>query len=76
MSNMSIREAIKLFTKQVSGRRVIGYWKKSNGFVLNTREAISSENPDPGQFMVTFDGNVYGTNPVLSDLDDADYIRI
>lgn len=77
MSKMNLRDAVALFMKTFPGKRVIGYWVKPDGYVLNTKTPKEMEEfIEPGQFMVTFDGKVYGTNPMSIDLDMSDYKRI
>lgn len=64
---MTPQEAANILKKQFPEKIPIGYWVKENGYVLNTRSLI----PDgiaPGQFLITEDGKVYGTNPVRSRL--------
>lgn len=73
---MTIKDAILLFSKNFPDRKVIGYWKKENGYVLNTKPILKTSFIEPGQFMVRNDGNIYGTNPMNMELDQASYIRI
>lgn len=74
----SVQEAVKAFTKEFPDMKVIGYWKTSDGYVLDAREIDPSDPPIPipGQFVVEPDGIIRGTNPVLMDLDDGDYFQI
>lgn len=74
---MTVKEAMILFSKKVKGRKVVGYWVKENGYVLNTKLVPSIDGiSEPGQFMVTHDGKVYGTNPMTDDLDQRDYKKL
>lgn len=77
MITNAVTEAISKFNKEFPGMRVIGYWKNENGYILNTKRV--PEIPDiiePGQFIVTNDGRVYGTNPVLSKLNSLEYYSL
>ena len=74
---MDIREAIKLFQSKYPDFLVTGYWKKPNGLVLNAKACQARRGAtEPGQFVVTNDGKVYGTNPFCSDLNPTDMIKI
>ncbi len=64
---MTVNEAAAVLKKQFPERMIVGYWVKDNGFVFNTRSLVSGE-AAPGQYLVTNDGNIYGTNPVRSRL--------
>lgn len=66
---MTLSKAVNLFKEKFPEYTVVGYWEKPNGFVLNAKAPDSKAGIiTPGQFMVTSSGDVYGTNPVLSDL--------
>lgn len=72
---MKITDAMTIFNKKFPNRKVIGYWTKPNGYVLNTENEFSNI-VEPGQFLVTNDGHVYGTNPIVSDLDPSAMRRL
>ena len=71
---MTIQDAIKMLNSKISGKKVIGYWLVENGIVLNVEPRKNI--PEPAQFMVTNDGNVYATNPMNTDFDRYQYVRI
>ena len=73
---MMIKDAIRVFSKAFPNKKVIGYWRKPNGYVLNTEPSFDSDRPEPAQFMVTKDNEVYGTNPIASDLDPESMIQL
>lgn len=67
---MTLQKAIEIFVKKYPGRLVSGYWEKDGGFIFNTRKTALNEGlTEPGQFVVTEDGKVYGTNPLRVNLD-------
>lgn len=78
MKTMTLKDAILVFSRQFPGRKVIGYWKEKDGYILNTKSSItgSEDIVEPGQFVVKFDGSTYGTNPMRSNLDPVTYKRI
>lgn len=65
---MNVREATAILKKQFPNRKIVGYWVKSNGFVFNTKPLLGDSLVEPGQYLVTDDGKVYGTNPMRSKL--------
>lgn len=74
---MNISKAKSLLKTVYPERIVVGYWIVDGGIVLNTQSPHSVFGVhEPGQFMVTEDGNVYGTNPVVSNLDDYVYHKL
>lgn len=74
---MTLNDAVKIFVKEYPGYRVVGYWKKSNGYVLNTKPFSKGDTPPiPGQFMVENNGIVYGVNPMIMNLNLSDMIKI
>ena len=72
---MTINEAITLFYKNFPDKKVTGYWKKPDGYILNIEGSINGC-PEPGQFAVTNRGEIYGTNPINSKLDFRSMILI
>lgn len=67
---MTLNEAIKLFKKEYPEYRVTGYWIKNGEYILNAKLIFSKKGfLVPGQYVVTSSGEVYGTNPMVSDLD-------
>lgn len=74
---MTLYEASKKLGEEYPGRMVVGYWKKSDGYVLNTKTPNEDAlTPMPAQFMVTDDGDVYPVNPVSADLTSEGYISV
>ena len=51
------------------------YWDKPNGIVLNT-QSITAELTAPAQYLVTDDGQIYGTNPMRSNLSPGDMKKL
>lgn len=68
---MSVNDAAAILKKQFPGRVITGYWVKDNGYVFNTRAMVPGE-AAPGQYLVTTDGKIYGTNPVRSALNPSE----
>lgn len=70
---MTLLEATNILAKKYPGRVVTGYWVNGKDYILNTKLLSALQGVTaPGQFVVTEDGNVYGTNPVRSNLDISD----
>ena len=68
---MTVKEAIVIFAKQFPDKAVVGYWDKPNGIVLNTQSITA-----PAQYLVTDDGQIYGTNPMRSNLSPGDMKKL
>lgn len=69
---MSLYEALTLLIKNVSGRIPIGYWERNGEYIFNTKAAPMTEGlAAPAQYVVTKSGEVYGTNPIQSNIDPA-----
>lgn len=67
---MKLIDAITLFMKKNPGRVVTGYWEQDDGYILNTKSLGALKKlTAPGQFVVTDNGEIYGTNPINSNLD-------
>lgn len=66
---MTLTQALELFAKNVSGRIPTGYWEQNGQFVFNTKAASIEGLTAPAQYVVTKNGDVYGTNPMRSNLD-------
>lgn len=67
---MNIKTAIDVFKQKYPNRIVFGYWANPGEFVLNTATTLGYLGPvEPGQFVVTDKHEVYGTNPMRSNLD-------
>lgn len=74
---MTIKEAIMLFSKEVSGKRVVGYWVSEKGVILNTKSVPELDGfYGPSQFVVSNEGKVYGTNPLVDDFDSMKYHKL
>lgn len=70
---MTLVEAINILANKYPGRVVTGYWVKGKDYILNTKPLHALKGmTEPGQFVVTEEGKVYGTNPVRSNLDISD----
>lgn len=77
MKVITVSDAVSALEKRFPGHKAIGYWKRNRQIILNTKIVDKTEDfPQPGQYVVTSSGDVYGTNPVLSDLDETDYHKI
>lgn len=72
---MTVKEAIVIFAKQFPDKAVVGYWGKPNGIVLNT-QSITAGLTAPAQYLVTDDGQIYGTNPMRSNLSPVDMKKL
>lgn len=74
---MTLMEAADLLARRYPGRKVTGYWKRENGYVLNTKPIKAMQClTTPDQFVVTSNGEVYGTNPYREGLDPLDMIKV
>lgn len=74
---MSLEEALVVLASEVKNRIVLGYWKKNGQYIFNTTSVVVPRDvPQASQFVVEEDGTVYGTNPMISDLDEDDYIPL
>jgi hypothetical protein len=74
---MEVAKAVELFGKYNSRRKVVGYWKRAEGLILNTSAEYDSEGMlEPGQYIVYDSGKIVPTNPVRSDLNTNDYTEI
>lgn len=65
---MDINNAVKLFKAKYPTRNVFGYWVNGSDFILNTVSTTNVGAVEPGQYVVTSTGKIYGTNPINSDL--------
>lgn len=65
---MDISNALKLFSSKFPRRKAIGYWTNSEGIILNTVSKETNNISEPGQYVITNSGKIYGTNPINSDL--------
>ena len=69
---MTLVKALELFAKNVSGRIPTGYWEQDGKIIFNTKPAPMNANlAAPAQYVVTKSGEVYGTNPIQSNLDPS-----
>lgn len=67
---MDVVAALKIFVKKVPGRIPVGYWEQNGQVIFNTKPTPATANlAAPAQYVVTKNGEVYGTNPLQSDLD-------
>lgn len=70
---MSLNDAVKIFKDKYPGYRIVGYWVKKEGYIFNVKSFAMFKGLDaPGQFVVTRDGDIYGTNPMTSNLSIED----
>lgn len=71
---ITLESAIKSLKSQVPEAKPLAYWQKEHEFVfvcdLGEVGIVSN------YFRVTNDGQILGTNPILSDLDEAEMIAI
>lgn len=73
---MELKKAIKLFTQYNPKRKAVGYWEQDGKIILNTTAYYDSEGmPEPGQYIVSEDGEIIPTNPIRSDLSEEGYIK-
>ena len=63
---MTVKEAIVIFAKQFPDKAVVGYWDQS----------ITAGLTAPAQYLVTDDGQIYGTNPMRSNLSPVDMKKL
>lgn len=69
---MTLVKAIEAFARNVPGRIPTGYWEQNGQFIFNTKAAPMTQNmAAPAQYVVTNTGEVYGTNPIQSNLDPS-----
>lgn len=69
---MTVQEAKAKLTAKYPDRLPVGYWTISDGFVFNTKPiGVAKFLTAPGQYVVTNNGEVYGTNPMRHDCDPA-----
>lgn len=67
---MDVTTALNVFGKKVPGRIPIGYWEQNGQVIIATKTTPATMNmAAPAQFVVTENGDVYGTNPIQSNLD-------
>lgn len=71
---MHIKIAINTFTKKYPEKKPIGYWIAGKGIIINTE--TTEGRIEPGQFMVTDQGEVYGVNPVMFGLTPENMTKI
>lgn len=74
---MTLAKALEIFSKNVPGRLPIGYWERNGEYIFHTKGTKADEGMAvPAQFVVTKNGEVYGTNPVQSNLNISDMKKI
>ncbi len=67
---MTVKEAVAILTQKYPGRIVLGYWEDGDDYIFNTKPIKAIRGlAAPGQFVVTKNGEVYGTNPMRHNLD-------
>lgn len=68
---MTVKEAAAILTKEEPGRIILGYWDEGDNYIFNTKHVLKAMHKltAPAQFVVTKDGEVYGTNPMRHNLD-------
>lgn len=73
---MTLEQAIKVFEQHLPNYKVIGYWTKKEGYVLNAKPIESSEDVTiPGQYLVTNNGKLIAVNPMTMDLKLSDMVN-
>lgn len=74
---MTLKKAIDLLVEKFPGYIPVGYWVKGDVYVINTKPIkVFRDRTAPSQFVVTQNGEVYGTNPMIYDLSVKDMIKI
>lgn len=68
---MTVKEAAAILTKKEPGRIILGYWEDGDDYIFNTKHVIKAMRKlaAPAQFVVTKDGEVYGTHLWRHNLD-------
>lgn len=66
---MDVKKAIDIVSKEYPGMIPIGYWEIDDVIIINTKPLkMFKKITQPSQFVVTNDGKVYGTNPMMYDI--------
>ena len=69
---MDLKTALSIFGDKVQGRIPVGYWEQDGQFIFNTKPVPAmADIVAPAQYVVTKNGDVYGTNPMQAKLDIA-----
>ncbi len=63
---MTVKAAVDLFLEQYPNQRVLGYWDDTKGIVLQVSPSLTGRAEEPLQFLVTDDGTIYPSNPVIT----------
>ena len=63
---MTAKMAANLFAKKFHDRMVLGYWEDQKGIILQVSPSLPGRAEEPCQFLVTDDGLIYPTNPVVN----------
>ena len=71
---MTLDDAKRMFKSQYPDLKIIGYWQDAQGYVFNIE--ISSDYVGAAQFVVKNDGKIYGTNPMVTNLDSKKYVKL
>lgn len=74
---MTLTEALEILVKSVPERFPVGYWERDGEYIFHTKGSKADDGlAVPAQFVVTKKGEVYGTNPIESDLDNSNMKKI
>ena len=74
---MDVNKAVELVLAKFPGRIPIGYWKRDDVYVINTKPIKMMRGiTAPSQFAVTKDGEVYGVNPMTYNLSINDMKKL
>lgn len=63
---MTINNALRIFVTKYPGQIPIGYWEQDGNIIINTKNIDNFAGS--AQFVITPDGEVYGTTPVQFNL--------
>lgn len=74
---MTLYSALNRLLKKVPNRIPTGYWEQDGQYIFNTKPTPMNEGMAmPAQYVVTAAGEVYGTNPIQSNLDVSKMKRL
>ena len=73
---MNVEEAAAILKATFPDRTITGYWKKDVGYVFQSTNPLDGLVIEPAQYVVTQEGKVYGTNPMVVPLGRNDLIPL
>lgn len=68
---MDFAKASDIFSKSYPDYKIVGYWVDEPDIIVATKTRYSAKMPAPAQFVISDDGRIVPTNPVLRDLNIA-----